>query len=445
VALEQDERRGDQVRPAAPRSGTDVGDSAGADGVAVALVLGVSEGGEDDALLGGHDPSTLAARGDARNRAALDLPWSAVRAERQHHRACSSAPLSHAWSRCGRFDDGRRPLDQLNERRSVVIHEARITISNAAVGRLRVDPVRISAAGGPLLPTLQIPLQLELFQLDSQTLVLERLEASVWTRPQSGQRLRLAAPVVIEGSGGTRGVILSRPRGASPEDLQLAFLLADGGVRTLDEHVRGALGHVIDLELSFEVRIAWRRELLNDPMAPDSLTPFDQRHGLLSVLAPFWETRAEELQIQLSRDQWAHTVAPGLGHEQLRLVALRLPAAGAAGANVVSLYDAASHAYDAGDWRTSAQKCRDLRHLVEQSIRSAPNERVYEAVARRSGVGLDDPRIQFLDKVWSAFADVTNDAHHLDSISRLDAVTAHATLLLTASMVQYVTELLAPP
>jgi hypothetical protein len=33
-----------------PRSRADVGDAAGADGVAVALVLG----GEDDALLGGH-------------------------------------------------------------------------------------------------------------------------------------------------------------------------------------------------------------------------------------------------------------------------------------------------------------------------------------------------------------------------------------------------------
>jgi hypothetical protein len=46
--------------------------------------------------------------------------------------------------------------------------------------------------------------------------------------------------------------------------------------------------------------------------------------------------------------------------------------------------------------------------------------------------------------VWAAFAHVTNDAHHLDSVSRLDAVTAHATLLLTATMVQYVTELLGP-
>jgi DNA-binding protein HU-beta len=40
-------------RPGVPRSRADVGDAAGADDVAVALVLG----GEDDALLGGHDRS----------------------------------------------------------------------------------------------------------------------------------------------------------------------------------------------------------------------------------------------------------------------------------------------------------------------------------------------------------------------------------------------------
>ena len=41
---------------------------AGAHGLAIALVLGVSEGGEDDALLGGHDRSeALAAPSDARN------------------------------------------------------------------------------------------------------------------------------------------------------------------------------------------------------------------------------------------------------------------------------------------------------------------------------------------------------------------------------------------
>jgi hypothetical protein len=57
-----------------PRSGADVGDPPCADGVAVALVLGVSERGEDDALLGGHDRPKLDPGADARNRGVPDLP-----------------------------------------------------------------------------------------------------------------------------------------------------------------------------------------------------------------------------------------------------------------------------------------------------------------------------------------------------------------------------------
>ena len=55
--LEQAERRAREVRPAVPTARADFGDPAGADGVAVALVLGVTQSGEDDALRGGHDRS----------------------------------------------------------------------------------------------------------------------------------------------------------------------------------------------------------------------------------------------------------------------------------------------------------------------------------------------------------------------------------------------------
>jgi hypothetical protein len=37
-------------------------------------MLGISDGGKDDALLRGHDPSTLAPDADARNRSVPDRP-----------------------------------------------------------------------------------------------------------------------------------------------------------------------------------------------------------------------------------------------------------------------------------------------------------------------------------------------------------------------------------
>jgi hypothetical protein len=69
---EQHERGGHEVGPAVPRSRAHGGDPAGAHGLAAMLVLSIAQGGEDDALLGGHDPSKLAPRPDAGNRAVPD-------------------------------------------------------------------------------------------------------------------------------------------------------------------------------------------------------------------------------------------------------------------------------------------------------------------------------------------------------------------------------------
>ena len=71
MALEQHERLRDEVRAPVPWRGTCRGDLVGADGLSVVFVLGIAEGAEDDALLGGHGPTNLARCTDARNRTSL--------------------------------------------------------------------------------------------------------------------------------------------------------------------------------------------------------------------------------------------------------------------------------------------------------------------------------------------------------------------------------------
>jgi hypothetical protein len=56
----------------------------------------------------------------------------------------------------------------------------------------------------------------------------------------------------------------------------------------------------------------------------------------------------------------------------------------------------------------------------------------------------EDPRIRFLDSIWTALVNLTSDAHHVDSRDRLEAATAHAALLVTATMVQHVAGLVGP-
>jgi hypothetical protein len=319
-----------------------------------------------------------------------------------------------------------------------MLHESAIRLRNEPLGLLRVDPLRIRGDGGPLMPALIVPAGLDLYGRKDQTVVLECLKAELWTRPPTGARVRLGLPAIIQTIGSDQGPLQSLQQGAPAHPLELRFELIGGSMRLLDEYLQGSQGSVTELTITFQARVAWARQILNDEPAPD--------FGTVLELLPFWRTTTEEMQIQLPRERWARDIAPALGHDRVRLIAVQLPALdGVLGNELVPIFDAASRAYDAADWRECIQKCRDVRHHIEQQVRGASqNGTVAQVVAQRLNVEDDDPRIRFLDSTWKALADVTNEAHHIDSIGRLQAATAHAALLVTATMVQHVAELLGP-
>lgn len=297
--------------------------------------------------------------------------------------------------------------------------------------------MQIRGEGGPLAPALVIPIDLDLYLLGDQRLILERLSATLWTYGTPGPRVRIGSPATLETIGSDRGPVQSSPQGAGPDRLEMRFDLQTGALRQLDEHVRVSPGNVVQLALTFETRIGWARKILNDEP--------NVHFGTLLEILPFWRTVTEELQVQLPRERWVRDVAPALGHDQIRLIAVEMPnSTGPLGSDLVASFDAATRAYDASHWRDCVQNCRDARHQVEQHICSAEIKYVSQAVAQLAGVEDDDPRIKFLSETWKALVDITNHAKHIESMGRLDAATAHAVLLLTATMIQYLSELLSP-
>jgi len=314
-----------------------------------------------------------------------------------------------------------------------VIHESSIVLQSTRVGLLRVDPLQVRADTEASRPTLVFPLGVELYKGEND-LFLDRLEAFLTTRPATGPRKRLGLAGTISGTGGQHGLLNSQPQGAGPVQAQLRIELLGEDLRLLDELVQGTTGTVAELSLVFDLRICMIREVVLDSV----------RGTALDVL-PLASPKAEELQIQLPCDFWARQLAPALGHDRYRLIAVKVPAPeGPLGDGLVPLFDAASRAYDAAEWRESIQKCRDVRHYVEQHLELQEKEHVATAIAQRLSVEPDDARIKFLDATWQALADLTSDAHHLDSVGRLEAATAHAALLVTATMVQHVGELVGP-
>jgi len=315
-----------------------------------------------------------------------------------------------------------------------MIHEASITLQTTRVGLLRVEPLQIRADAEASRPTLLFTLGVELFK-GEHDLFLDRLEAVLTTRPATGPRRRLGLTGTISGTGGQHGLLNSQPQGYGAVQTQLRIELLAEDLRLLDELVQRSTGTVAELALVFDLRLCRIREVV-----------LDNGLGTALDVLPLARATTEELQIQLPRDFWARDLAPALGHDRYRLVAVQLPAPeGPLGDGLVSLFDAANRAYDAAEWRESIQKCRDVRHYVEEHLGLQEKEHVAEAIARRLSVDPTDTRIKFLDGVWAALADLTSEAHHLDSVGRLEAATAHAALLVTATMVQHVGELVGPP
>jgi hypothetical protein len=325
---------------------------------------------------------------------------------------------------------------------SAMRHEAIITIQSprpTTVGRLRVDPLTIGGEGGGLVPLLVVPLQAHLFQDENGPLVLVRLEATLWTAGVDRGGVELAPPATVYGIGGDRGLVVARPQSFSPDLVTLRFGLSPGAIRELHDRARTTAPAAVTFDLRFQATLA----RLLDTDAADTGAAFNS--PVAAGLAPYWQTRVEDMQIELSRERWADTVSPGLGEDRLRLVVVGFPPAGGPlGGQVADLFDAARRAYDAGDYRECVQKCRDVRNHVEQSLRSTDDERVAAAVARHVGAAGDDPRVAFLDRAWTAVGDFTSGSHHVHTVGRLDGPSARAALVITATLIELVSELVAP-
>jgi hypothetical protein len=315
-----------------------------------------------------------------------------------------------------------------------MIHEASIRSQTTNVGVIRVDPLQIQVDREASRPTLVFPLGIELFKRE-RDVFLDQLEAVLTTRPGSGPRRRIGLAGTISGTGEQHGLLNSQPQGCGAVQAQLRIELLGEDLLRLDELVQRAPGTVTELAFVFKLRVCLIREIVHDDFLGTTLD-----------VVPLASPQAEELQIQLPCDFWARQLAPALGHNRYRLVAVQMPAPeGPLGDGLVPLFDAASRAYDAAEWRESIQKCRDVRHYVEKHLELQEKEHVAQAIAQHLSVDPDDPRIKFLDATWQALASLTSDAHHLDSVGRLQTATAHAALLVTATMVQHVGELVGPP
>lgn len=128
--------------------------------------------------------------------------------------------------------------------------------------------------------------------------------------------------------------------------------------------------------------------------------------------------------MQVSREHWAEQVAPRLGIDWFRIVAIRLPKqVEGLDPKLVSIFDEAVRTYERRDYRSAVNACRDIRELVEQSLGASGKGGVAAIIGAERRLPEDAPEREFIDGAWKLLTDVTNNAHHSRGQGRFAAPT----------------------
>ena len=321
-------------------------------------------------------------------------------------------------------------------RHSSAVTVADILCLNQRIGRLRVDPTQVRGEGGALNPTLVMSLTSE---LDPQP--VERRVALTEVRAQlsiggeiSQGGTRLGPPARIRRAGGPDGVWTSSPSVQRDDYAELRFPLSGVDVRLL-ESASSQQSRLVELTVGFEAEAALVRA---------------EHEGVLGTsameFAPLAWVRVADVKVPVPRSEWAEQILPGLGLDSMRLVMVRLPRRGGPlEEDLAAWFDQARLKLDAGDYRGAIERVRDVRNAVERRLEATKAEPVAAKIQAARGLPDNAPSVEFLDGVWTALADMTNEAHHPDRPDqRFIEADARAVLLASAVALEYLEAALSP-
>lgn len=326
--------------------------------------------------------------------------------------------------------------------------ELAVEAGSTQVARFRVDPARLRGVGGGLSPALEVSFDGEIpARAGGVAIGVERVSLELW--------LSAAKPPVPIGRGATHwwpgGSFCSPENGANRTHFDLRFDLTHEQARLLEAEAARLAPHDLELEFRGDITVGWVEWVANTIRGAQGLEPQPeippelQRFGLISRFHPFWTTKLSGSPLRLSKEQLAQNVLPGLGMDRIRLATVRLPSgSGLLPNKIVPQYDAARLDYDAGRYREAIEKCRDVRNTIERALdaQDRDGERVADRVAQR---GRCSPAMKALvGDAWRGLAVLTNDAHHPSDTSLFSPTSARTCLLLTATLVEAISELLSP-
>lgn len=336
-----------------------------------------------------------------------------------------------------------------------MVVESTITVGNATIGKIRLDPTDIRGEGNGHDPRLVIPIKIELHPKPLQhQIVIVRLSASLQLNETTGQNAQFASKI-------TNDTIYNMPirsvdTGTSEGSLELHFNLTHAQLKAL-ENMRHEPGK--KLYLRFEPIIAWNKFTGNSMgvrtgEATIGAGGWSTDVGMFSDLAIFWNPAAGLLPLILAEMKWVEKIFPGVGYDNFRLIEVKLPISSARfiPEDAVGHFKKAMQNYDRGVPEDSLRECRLAHEAIENEIEtrlSAELGRVYklgrdhklgEAIALDLGWTPDSEQQKFVDGAWKPLYVMANASSHTPSTKSLLPADAHAVLLSTAVMLEYLAQ-----
>lgn len=323
---------------------------------------------------------------------------------------------------------------------------ATIQVGMHVIGEITLNDNQVRGEGGPYNPRLVVPVEITLHQRPATQAIAVTSLTHTFYCGEIGPSTQIGQPVTRDLTAGFPA--RSNPHGPSRSYLEMQFHVSEAMIVQMEAHRHRSPDTTFQGWVTVSASVAWILAAGGEAAGEQSLNPipdysFDMTTGVCVSMAPFMETRVDNLSIRLPASTWVDKVLPGLGLDQLRLVEIALPrSGGVVPGEVIPHFDAARRDYDSGRHRECIQKCRDVRTLIEKHLGASKGHPVGDAMADLAGLPLPQDQRRFLNQCWIALVDLTSAAHHQVVYSTADA---RACLLLTAVLLEYLQMLLAAP
>lgn len=303
--------------------------------------------------------------------------------------------------------------------------EGRFGIYSGSDNKIRLDPITIMGEGGPQYPRLMVPIYMDLVL----TTTHENIKKPLLILSASSS-LFLANNLKIANS----------VQDFSPEYVlydreytrqhNFEFPLDHYRIEKIEENRRGDLGLRLDIKFIFGEyeSILAQEKGKNRPVKKYFITHFNDR--------------TVQLKFEIPQSHWVGKVLPRFGYGQFKI--LEIPVINEIDSEAfLESFEELKHAekyYITGEYDKAVEHCRTALEPIKKEL-----PKIKELISSESKFEwikeISNGTLEWLDKIDKKTRAITSKPHHLPSIGHFSRYEAESIILITISLINYISKL----